>query len=76
MTEGVELVKWVKDKVEHDQLEEILDPRVRNRSAEVHQQMLSMFKISMLCVSISPKERPEAKELQRMLLDVAPQFSS
>ncbi|XP_027156784.1 receptor-like protein kinase 2 [Coffea eugenioides] len=76
VNEGIELVKWVKDKVEHDQLEEILDPRVRSTSVENHQQMWSMFKISMLCVSISPRERPDAEELQTMLLDVVPQFSS
>ena len=27
VNEGIVLVKWVKDKIEHDHLDEILDPR-------------------------------------------------
>ncbi|KAJ8541641.1 hypothetical protein K7X08_002457 [Anisodus acutangulus] len=71
ISEGTELAKSI---FQHEDLAEVLDSRVSGNSVQVHQQMLLLLQISLQCLSISPSERPDAKELLETLLLLGQEF--
>ncbi|KAG5575358.1 hypothetical protein H5410_055492 [Solanum commersonii] len=71
ISEGTELAKWI---IQYEDLNEVVDSRVSGNSVQVHQQMLLVLEISLQCLSISPNERPDAKELLETLLTLGQQF--
>ena len=68
ISEGTELGKWVMSKQEN--FEEILDSRVSKTSPEALHQMLSLLKIALDCITITPDERPDAEFLLNLLIDL------
>jgi len=68
VTDGKELVKWVLDHSTNPQY--ILDFNVSRSSQEVRSQMLAILKIALVCVSTSPKARPNMNTVLQMLLNV------
>ncbi|XP_004250590.3 leucine-rich repeat receptor-like tyrosine-protein kinase PXC3 [Solanum lycopersicum] len=71
ISEGTELAKWI---IQHEDLNEVVDSRVSGNSVQVHQQMLLVLEIALQCLSVSPNERPDAKELLETLLTLGQQF--
>ncbi|XP_060192497.1 probable leucine-rich repeat receptor-like protein kinase At2g33170 [Lycium barbarum] len=71
ISEGTELAKWI---IQHENIGEVLDSRVSGNSVQVHQQMLLVLELALQCLSISPSERPDAKELLETLLLLGQQF--
>ncbi|KAH0713563.1 hypothetical protein KY289_009522 [Solanum tuberosum] len=71
ISEGTELAKWI---IQHEDLGEVVDSRVSGNSVQVHQQMLLVLEIALQCLSVSPNERPDAKELLETLLTLGQQF--
>ncbi|CAL5385525.1 unnamed protein product [Camellia sinensis] len=58
--------------IHHDKWEEILDYRLlSDASSGVRDQMLSLLRIALGCIAISPDKRPNAESLLDMLLNVA-----
>ncbi|KAL2335036.1 hypothetical protein Fmac_016249 [Flemingia macrophylla] len=67
-TDGIELVKWVLSYSRNPQ--HILDINVCRTSQEVRNQMLAVLKVALVCVSTSPKARPDMDSVLQMLLNV------
>ncbi|KAL7246628.1 hypothetical protein ACSBR2_001682 [Camellia fascicularis] len=58
--------------IHHNKWEEILDCRLlSDASSGFRDQMLSLLRIALGCVAVSPDERPNAESLLNMLLNVA-----
>ncbi|KAF5955180.1 hypothetical protein HYC85_008036 [Camellia sinensis] len=74
ISEGTELAKWVLTQtqlIHHNKWKEILDCRLlSDASRGVHDQMLSVLRIALGCIALSPDERPNAESLLDLLLDV------
>ncbi|KAG1331158.1 putative Leucine-rich repeat receptor-like tyrosine-protein kinase PXC3 [Cocos nucifera] len=67
---GFELAKWaLRCSARPEEREKILDSRVSQASLAVHSQMLSVLKLAMACVSISPNARPKMRNVLRMLFN-------
>uniref|UniRef100_A0A0D9XXH9 non-specific serine/threonine protein kinase n=1 Tax=Leersia perrieri TaxID=77586 RepID=A0A0D9XXH9_9ORYZ len=70
VSDGVELAKWALSlSGSPDQMEQILDTRVSRTSETVHSQMLSVLKIALACVALSPNARPKMRNALRMLFN-------
>uniref|UniRef100_A0A5B6YRI0 Serine-threonine/tyrosine-protein kinase catalytic domain-containing protein n=1 Tax=Davidia involucrata TaxID=16924 RepID=A0A5B6YRI0_DAVIN len=70
VSEGTELAKWVlNNSVQQHKWDHILDFSVSRTSVAVRTQMLSVMKIALTCVNISPEGRPKMKSVLRMLLN-------
>lgn len=54
-----------------DQFQDIIDQRLSTTCTDVMQEMLSVLRIAMLRISASPDERPDAEQLQKVLLDLS-----
>ncbi|ONK77437.1 uncharacterized protein A4U43_C02F6520 [Asparagus officinalis] len=70
VSQGTELAKWAlsfSTRVSHS--EQILDSRVSSTSPAVHSQMLSVLKIALSCVSLSPESRPKMRNVLRSLFN-------
>lgn len=70
VNQGTELAKWAlsfSTRLYHG--EQILDPRVCNESAAVQSQMLSVLKIAVSCVCLSPESRPKMRNVLRSLFN-------
>nr|CAD1836879.1 unnamed protein product [Ananas comosus var. bracteatus] len=67
---GVELAKWALSySTRRDQREQILDPRVSKASLGVRSQMLSVLKVALACVNLSPEARPKMRHVLSMLFN-------
>ncbi|KAI3936886.1 hypothetical protein MKW92_027096 [Papaver armeniacum] len=67
VSEGIELAKWaLSNSTDRDQ---ILDPTVSKTSSWARSQMLSVLKIALGCVNISPGARPNMKNALNMLVN-------
>ncbi|KAF8404213.1 hypothetical protein HHK36_009096 [Tetracentron sinense] len=70
VSEGRELAKWVvSNSMQHDNLDRILDSSISKRSLGARSQMLSILRVALSCVSVSPEARPKAKDVLSMLLN-------
>ncbi|KAG1369958.1 receptor-like protein kinase [Cocos nucifera] len=70
MCQGIELAKWALSySTRLEEREKILDSRVCKASLAVHSQMLSVLKVALACVSISPEARPKMRSVLRMLFN-------
>ncbi|GKV09046.1 hypothetical protein SLEP1_g20599 [Rubroshorea leprosula] len=70
VSEGTELAKWVlRNSVQQNNLYHILDFNTSGTSLVVRNQMLSVLKVAVACVSASPEARPKMKSVLRMLLN-------
>ncbi|GLT58763.1 hypothetical protein SLA2020_316310 [Shorea laevis] len=70
VSEGTELAKWVlRNSVQQNNLDRILDFSTSRTSVVVRNQMLSVLKVAVACVSASPEARPKMKSVLRMLLN-------
>ena len=70
VSKGVELAKWALSfSSPLDQGEQILDSRVCNASPAVQSQMLSVLKVAISCVSLSPGSRPKMRNVLRTLFN-------
>lgn len=70
VSEGVELAKWALSySTRRDQREQILDPRVSKASLGVRSQMLSVLKVALACVNLSPEARPKMRHVLSMLFN-------
>lgn len=70
VSEGIELTKWVLSKsTRKGNWDHILDFNVSRGSVSVRTQMLSVLRIALACVSVSPEARPKMKSVLRMLLN-------
>ncbi|XP_010912578.1 uncharacterized protein [Elaeis guineensis] len=69
---GIELAKWaLRCSARPEEREKILDSRVSQASLAVHSQMLSVLKVALACVSISPDARPKMRNVLRMLFNAS-----
>ncbi|RZC73468.1 hypothetical protein C5167_048944 [Papaver somniferum] len=67
VNDGIELAKWaLSNTTDRDQ---ILDPTVSKTSSWARSQMLSVLKIALGCVNISPGARPNMKNALNMLVN-------
>ncbi|KAI3917891.1 hypothetical protein MKW98_000125 [Papaver atlanticum] len=67
VSEGIELAKWaLSNSTDRDQ---ILDPTVSKTASWARSQMLSVLKIALGCVNISPGARPNMKNALNMLVN-------
>lgn len=70
VNQGNELAKWVlRNSAQQDKLDHILDFNVSRTSLAVRSQMLTVLKVAVACVSVSPEARPKMKSVLRMLLN-------
>ncbi|XP_010256346.1 PREDICTED: leucine-rich repeat receptor protein kinase EMS1 [Nelumbo nucifera] len=70
VTEGTELAKWVmSNSAQREKWDKILDPSISKISVGVRNQMLSVLKVALGCVSVSPEARPKMKNVLKMLLN-------
>ncbi|OVA05212.1 Protein kinase domain [Macleaya cordata] len=70
VSEGTELAKWVlSNSIHRETWDQILDPNVSKTSNWVRSQMLSVLKVALGCVSVSPEARPKMKNVLNMLLN-------
>ncbi|KAM7519171.1 hypothetical protein LguiB_018133 [Lonicera macranthoides] len=70
VSEGIELAKWVLSKsTRKGNWDHILDYSVSRGSVSVRTQMLSVLRIALACVNVSPEARPKMKSVLRMLLN-------
>ncbi|KAL8110898.1 uncharacterized protein LOC141675093 [Apium graveolens] len=70
VSHGTELAKWALSKSsQQDKLDQILDFRLSRTSPAIKNQMLSILKVALTCVNVSPDARPKIKSVLRMLLN-------
>ncbi|GMI77111.1 hypothetical protein like AT1G34420 [Hibiscus trionum] len=70
VSEGTELAKWVlSNSARPNKLDHILDFNISRTSVVVRNQMLSVLKVALACVSVSPESRPKMKSVLRMILN-------
>jgi Leucine-rich repeat (LRR) protein len=68
ITSGMDLAKWVQSTLSGEETwEQILDTRIRNFSLQIQNEMVSMLKIALSCVSSSPDSRPKMRTVVGML---------
>jgi serine/threonine protein kinase len=68
--EGVDLVKWVMNKIQSTVgLYEVLDPRLGCAS---HNDMILVLRVAMLCLSRHPRSRPPMREVVQLLIEAKP----
>ncbi|KAI3951485.1 hypothetical protein MKX01_018601 [Papaver californicum] len=70
VSEGIELAKWaLSNSTDREAWDQILDPTVSKTSSWAQSQMLSVLKLALGCVSISPGARPNMKNALNMLVN-------
>jgi Leucine-rich repeat (LRR) protein len=68
ITSGIDLAKWVQSKLSGEETwKQILDTRIRDFSLEIQNEMISMLKVALSCISSSPDTRPKMRTVVGML---------
>lgn len=68
ITSGMDLAKWVQSTLSGEETwEQILDTRIRNFSLQIQNEMISMLKVALSCVSSSPDSRPKMRTVVGLL---------
>ncbi|XP_015948964.1 MDIS1-interacting receptor like kinase 1 [Arachis duranensis] len=73
--ESVDIVGWIRRKIETKSLEEALDPSVGS-SKHVQEEMLLVLRIALLCTAKLPKDRPSMRDVIMMLGEARPRRKS
>ncbi|XP_057744219.1 MDIS1-interacting receptor like kinase 1-like [Arachis stenosperma] len=73
--ESVDIVGWIRRKIENKSLEEALDPSVGS-SKHVQEEMLLVLRIALLCTAKLPKDRPSMRDVIMMLGEARPRRKS
>ncbi|CAI9090969.1 OLC1v1025869C1 [Oldenlandia corymbosa var. corymbosa] len=74
--ESVDIVEWVRQKVNNKASESVLDPEVTGQCKYVQEEMLLVLKIALLCTAKLPKERPSMRDIITMLGEAKPRRKS
>ncbi|CAL9115083.1 unnamed protein product [Musa acuminata var. zebrina] len=70
VSNGLELAKWaLSHSARSSEREQILDPKIAKTSLAVRSQMLSILKVALACVSMSPEARPKMRNALRLLFN-------
>eukprot|EP00253_Pinus_taeda_P034678 PITA_34678 len=68
ITNGIDLAKWVQSTLSGEETwKQILDTRIRDFSLETQNQMISMLKVALSCISSSPDTRPKMRTVVERL---------
>nr|XP_027088141.1 MDIS1-interacting receptor like kinase 1 isoform X2 [Coffea arabica] len=74
--EAIDIVEWVRRKVNNKTSESALDPNVAGQCKHVQEEMLLVLKIALLCTAKLPKERPSMRDIITMLGEAKPRRKS
>ncbi|TMW88237.1 hypothetical protein EJD97_018870 [Solanum chilense] len=74
--ESIDIVEWVRRKVNNKASVEALDADVAGQCKHVHEEMLLVLKIALLCTAKLPKERPSMRDIITMLGEAKPRRKS
>ncbi|XP_060186207.1 leucine-rich repeat receptor-like protein kinase PXL1 [Lycium barbarum] len=74
--QSIDIVEWVRRKVNNKASEEALDADVAGQCKHVHEEMLLVLKIALLCTAKLPKERPSMRDIITMLGEAKPRRKS
>ncbi|XP_009783572.1 leucine-rich repeat receptor-like protein kinase PXL1 [Nicotiana sylvestris] len=74
--ESIDIVEWVRRKVNNKASEEALDHDVAGQCKHVQEEMLLVLKIALLCTAKLPKERPSMRDIITMLGEAKPRRKS
>lgn len=67
---GFELARWALNfSTKSAERELMLDSRISKTSLAVRSQMLSVLRVALACVSVSPKGRPKMRQVLRMIFN-------
>ncbi|KAK9162121.1 hypothetical protein Syun_003023 [Stephania yunnanensis] len=70
VSEGTELAKWVLgNSTNSEARDHILDPNISKASSGIRNQMISVLKIALGCIAVSPVARPKMSTVLKMLLN-------
>lgn len=73
--ESIDIVGWVRRKLDNKCAEEVLDPSVGN-CKHVQEEMLLVLRIALLCTAKLPKDRPSMRDVIMMLGEAKPRRKS
>lgn len=74
--ESVDIVEWIRKKIRDNRsLEEALDENVGN-CKHVHEEMLLVLRIALLCTAKLPRDRPSMRDVITMLGEAKPRRKS
>jgi serine/threonine protein kinase len=73
--ESVDIVGWIRRKIDKNSPEEALDPSVGN-CKHVQEEMLLVLRIALLCTAKLPKDRPSMRDVIMMLGEAKPRRKS
>lgn len=74
--ESVDIVEWVRQKVNKKTAETTLDVEITGQCKHVQEEMFLVLKIALLCTSKLPKERPSMRDIITMLGEAKPRRKS
>ena len=69
--ESIDIVGWIRRKIDNKSPEEALDPSVGN-CRHVQEEMLLVLRIALLCTAKVPKDRPSMRDVIMMLGEARP----
>ncbi|KAD6795797.1 hypothetical protein R6Q59_020286 [Mikania micrantha] len=73
---SVDIVEWVRNRMNKRELEGTLDPEIRGECKYVQEEMLLVLRIAVLCTNKLPKERPSMRDVITMLGEAKPRRKS
>lgn len=73
--ESIDIVGWIRRKLDKNSPEEALDPSVGN-CKHVQEEMLLVLRIALLCTAKLPKDRPSMRDVIMMLGEAKPRRKS
>ncbi|XP_061352680.1 MDIS1-interacting receptor like kinase 1-like [Gastrolobium bilobum] len=73
--ESIDIVGWIRKKIDNKSPEEALDPNVGN-CKHVQEEMLLVLRIALLCTAKLPKDRPSMRDVIMMLGEAKPRRKS
>ncbi|XP_020225449.1 MDIS1-interacting receptor like kinase 1 [Cajanus cajan] len=73
--ESIDIVGWIRRKIDNKSPEEALDPSVGN-CKHVQEEMLLVLRIALLCTAKFPKDRPSMRDVIMMLGEAKPRRKS
>ncbi|KAJ0898060.1 putative protein kinase RLK-Pelle-LRR-XI-1 family [Helianthus annuus] len=73
---SVDIVEWVRNRMNKRELEGILDLEIGGECKYVQEEMLLVLRIALLCTNKLPKERPSMRDVITMLGEAKPRRKS
>lgn len=74
--ESIDIVEWVRGRMNRRDLEGILDEEIGGECNYVQEEMLLVLRIALLCTAKLPKERPSMRDVITMLGEAKPRRKS